>query len=171
MALAVMKLAVEKQAARSYILDLRITRDDGSRILCDGNKNKAMLERRPAGVPFDAERVQTLLDNDKLWGSGPACKPPPNPFVSRDAACDATYDTPLNVQLTFDALRKKHAVCELDENFGSSTNYPGIKWSNTNVIATLIKWAQRCVPDSSKAYAERVRNVKHGRVSASIIDH
>ena len=83
----------------------------------------------------------------------------------------ATYDTPLNVQLTFDALRKKHAVCELDENFGSSTNYPGIKWSNTNVIATLIKWAQRCVPDSSKAYAERVRNVKHGRVSASIIDH
>ena len=92
-------------------------------------------------------------------------------LVGPDAYLYATYDTPLNVQLTFDALRKRHAVCELDENFGSPTNYPEIEWSNTTVIATLIKWAQRCVPDSSKAHAEMARNVKHGRVSTTAIDH
>ena len=79
-------LATGRQAARSYILDLRVLRDDGSRLLCDGRQNKELLEQRPAGVPFSAERVKEVLNNDDFWTFVPACRFPLSPFVSREAA-------------------------------------------------------------------------------------
>ena len=82
-------LAVSGQSARSYILDLRVTRTDGSRLICDGAARKELLERRPAGDVFRASRVQEIVDDDRYWKFGRARKFPLSPMVAREAKINA----------------------------------------------------------------------------------